>query len=177
MIAWTPFTHNGKQYDLSHVHPFTMEVIQAATKGKPERTYKINVSFSLHCFTIKDFSEEGLEYSDNRETRYFCFRRYELSKLLPDIIGRIGGMKCYHTGHSNYFIVETVNEEGDITSKYEIYFKISKAGKKTGLNLYVESAYVRDEEYQSSKAKRNKPIRFEILAYNTQTGKPIKIPK
>ena len=67
-MKWNPFQHNGDTYDLSHLHPFDLELIQPAKGRDPERTYNFNVDFSIHCFTkaVKEGDSPALEYSDNR---------------------------------------------------------------------------------------------------------------
>ena len=153
MIAWSAFTHQGNAYDLSHLHPFSMDVRQPAKGNKPERVYPVHVAFSLHCFTYGDTSSQpqtpDLAYSDSRETRWFSFDRYALSKRLPDIIKSIGSKKCFHTGKGNYFVVELIDDTTGQKIEYEVYFTVSKAGKKQGLNLYVQSAYVRDAAHSA----------------------------
>jgi hypothetical protein len=61
---------------------------QAAAQGKPERTYRFNVIFSLHTFAqeCEDHHDPELFYSDARETRSFFFHRYESSFQLQDVI-------------------------------------------------------------------------------------------
>ncbi|AWN74922.1 hypothetical protein A6J39_007770 [Legionella anisa] len=73
-------------------------------------------------------------YSDPREKRIFCFSRYTLSYLLPDIAKQIDRGACFHTGKGNFFTIETPNQQ-----EYEIYFKVSKSGKGL-LRLFIESA-------------------------------------
>ena len=82
MIQWKPFIFQSVEYDLTHLHPFEIEFKQAAIQDKPEKSYFFQVCFSLHCFTYKNLgnADNKLLYSDNRETRVFCFERYELSK-------------------------------------------------------------------------------------------------
>ena len=179
MIKWSPFQYRGTTYDLSHLHPFQMTVSQPATQNKPERHYKIQVFFSLHCFTKSKKGEinvdKDLICSDNREDRIFDFKRYELSKNLRNIVQKIGQKRCLHTGHGNYFIIEILNEQQE-KIQYEVYFKLSR-GKKL-LNLYIESAYPRSNDAaHKSGHKKKKPIRFTVLAYNIQVGKKIKVPK
>jgi len=50
MICWRPFTHQGKVYDLTHLHPRTVIYEQAAKGDKPSRRYTVDVIFGLHCF-------------------------------------------------------------------------------------------------------------------------------
>lgn len=175
MIKWRPFIFECTEYDLSHLHPFELEFRQLATQDKPEKVYLFEVCFSLHCFTFKDLgnSDAALFYSDARETRVFCFDRYELSKGLPKIVRTIFERHCYHTGHSNYFTVELINRQGE-TVEYQVYFTVSKSSQRKGLlNLYIQSAYPNTRQH---KHKPKKPIQFRVIAHNTLTGKIIKPP-
>ncbi len=179
MIKWRPFFYKDKTYDLSHLHPFEMTLLQSASNDKPAREYQFVVSFGLHSFTRKVIDSEkndpALHYKDSRETRVFCFHRYEHSKYLPTIIKTVEKRKCYHTGHSNYFIIELITQEKNIV-EYEVYFAVSKSGQQKGkLNLFIQSAYTRDEIHKRGQPKK-KPIRFQIIAFNTLIGKPIKAP-
>lgn len=174
MIKWQPFVFDNQCYDLSHLHPFRMEHRQSADgKGNPERRYQFEVCFSLHCFTKTYLGSENanLLYGDNREMREFCFERYALSKNLPEIIQNIFDKNCYHTGHSNYFLVEFIDRQGTKTN-YEVYFSVSRHQKGL-LNLFIQSAYPRTKQPVS---KNKKPIRFRVIAHNTLNNKPIKLP-
>ena len=179
MIAWQPFTHNGQVYDLAHLHPRRTTIVQEAQPGKPARSYTLQVIFSLHCFTRGIASgeqpESALLYSDARETRVFDFARYELSKLLPAIIEQLPARKCYHSGKGNFFIVELVDQNGS-RDEYEIFFTASRSTTRGVLNLFVQSAYIRDEHHMQGKPAPRKPIRIEILLFNIQANKPIRMP-
>lgn len=59
--------------------------------------------------------------------------------------------------------------------EYEVYFKVSRE-KNGALRLYVESAYIRGTGYDSAQPRKRK-INFFVIAFNTQTGRPIKVPK
>ena len=115
--------------------------------------------------------DSNLLYSDSRETRVFDFVRYELSKQLPQIIQSLDKRKCYHTGKGNYFTVD-IQDVGE----YDVYFKVARSSKRGSLTLFVQSAYVRDQNHAENRP-RKKPIRFSIIAYNTLMGKGIKQPK
>ncbi|OZB05561.1 MAG: hypothetical protein B7X54_05035 [Idiomarina sp. 34-48-12] len=112
-----------------------------------------------------------MRYADSRETRIFCFDRYQLSFLLPDIVKVINQKKCFHTGKGNFFIIEVPNNDGK-PLEYEIYFNVARANGGR-FRLFVESAFVRDDEHQSSQPKKNK-INFFVIAHNRQKNKPIK---
>jgi hypothetical protein len=177
MIKWNPFVYEGEVYDLGHLHPKSITYKQEAKDGKPERVYKVEVSYGLHCFTrgIKDGEkpEKSLLYSDSRESRVFDFQRYKLSEYLPSIIDKLHETRCHHTGKGNFFVIEMVTEDGEHVD-YEMYFQASKSTRKGIINLYVQSAYVRDDLHASNRPKK-KRINFMVILYNTISNIPIKI--
>lgn len=178
-MKWQPFLYDGETYNLEHLHPVQLEIVQPAKDKKPEKKYLFNVQFSLHCFTKTQLEgdDAALAYSDNRETRTFCFDRYHLSKYLPDIINNIGQKRCNHTGYGNFFIVEVIDDNGN-SIEYEIYFDVTKPdeGKKRPMVLYIQSAYERDEASLQYR-HQTKKISFYVIAFNKKTGKPIRTPK
>jgi hypothetical protein len=175
-MKWQPFTYQGQTYDLSHVHPFDWEYTAPATDKRPERAYRIDVQFSIHTFTrgvdAGEAVDPALEYRDSREERAFDFVRYAFSKQLPNIVQQLGERVCYHTHHGTFFTIEVMNPEG-MAQDYEVYFKLSRSKRKGWLTLYVQSAYVRDQEHSTAQPKRRK-IGFQVIAYNIMTGKEIK---
>ena len=178
MIFWAPFHYRGTQYDLTHLHPERITFQQPAAGDKPAREYLVQVIYGLHCFTRgKKSGEDGsdLFYADTRETRVFDFVRYELSKQLPGIVRQLFGRQCYQSGKGNFFVVEIVTLEGE-RADYEIYFEASKASAKGVVNLYVQSAYIRDRGHSGNRPKK-KPIRFQILLFNVFSGREIRIPQ
>ncbi len=168
--------YSGKRYDLSHAHPFEWEYTAPASDRRPERTYQIHATFSMHTFSrgIKNGRrpEEGLIYRDSREAREFDFERYELSRRLPEIVRALGTRPCYHTHHGNFFTIE-LNDPDRKRQDYEIYFKASRASRKGWLNLYVQSAYVRDSAHGTAQPKKRR-IRFQVIAYNVMHDKKIR---
>jgi hypothetical protein len=152
---------------------------QPAKGDAPARVYRVDVMYGLHCFTRgrgqKLPQENALLYQDDRETRVFDLARYELSKRLPEIIEGLAQRKCYHTGKGNFFSVEIVNENGEIV-EYDIFFAASRSSTKGRINLFVQSAYVRDANYASNRPSR-KPIGFYVILFNTLNNKPIKAPQ
>ena len=180
-MNWTPFEFGGKTYDLTHLHPKTISYIQPAKGINPPRGYSIDVIFSLHCFTHggeNETPDPDLLYCDGRETRIFDFRRYALSLQLPGIIDRLMTCKCFHTGKNNFFTVQIIDEDGKKID-YEVYFTVSRSSKKGVLNLFIQSAYVRDPAHRLSrpKVKHWSQIGFGIILYNTMNKIPIKVPK
>lgn len=132
----------------------------------------------MHCFTrgIKNGEQpdSAMLYRDSRECRVFDVRRYQLSKHLPSIVDGLPPRKCQHTGKGNFFVAEVLTEQGDKVD-YEVFFQTSRSSKKGVVTLYVQSAYVRDEQHSSNRPK-SKPINFFVILFNTLTNKPIKIP-
>lgn len=177
MIAWFPFRSSEATYDLSHLHPRRIEFVQAAKGDLPERRYQVQLIYGLHCFTRSPAPGEAIDptwqYSDSREARIFCPRRYEFSKLLPGIVESLAARPCYHTEKGNFFVIELVDEVG-ITQQYEVYFTASRATERGVLNLYVQSAYVRDKAHLNR--PQRKSIRLQVILYNTLHNKPIKAP-
>lgn len=176
-MRWRVFEHDGKLYTLDHLHPKTITYRQPAKGDNPERTYTVNVEFGLHCFTRGISSERepdpSLLYSDSREQREFDLQRYELSKRLPEIIETLPHRKCFHTERGSFFCVEMVDDQGRRV-EYDIFFEASKSSK-AGLNLFVQSAYVRDVLHTANRPRR-KPIRFFVILFNTLSCRPIKPP-
>lgn len=137
----------------------------------------------MHCFTRGPNAHHGeglyqvdrtLHYRDSRETRIFSFDRYNLSFRLPEIAKSLGERTCSHTGKGNFFVIEPVLIGGE-RKAYEVYFRVSRTGKNS-LRLYVETAYVRDSDRESSQPRWRK-INFFVIAYNTRSGRGIRAPK
>jgi hypothetical protein len=179
MIRWKPFEYQGQIYDLTHLHPKTVRYVQPAKDGKPARTYIVDVIFSLHCFTRRigedETPDQSLLYADSREARIFDFLRYELSKCLPEIIDDLLQRKCYH-GRDNFLTVEMINPQDGSLIEYNIFFAVSRSSKRGVINLFVQSAYVRDSQHASNRP-HYKPIRFDIILFNTLNNRPIRPPK
>jgi hypothetical protein len=176
-MKWLPFKHGGKVYDLSHLYPCTLEYNRPGEGNKQAEVYKVEVTYTLHCFSRELKPDEtcgdDLMYTDGYERRVFDFRRFELSKLLPGIIQTLPDRKPYHNNNRrNYFTVEVVVENGS-TVEYDIFFKVKKKAKSR-LEMIVETAFVRDPGYDSTRPN-GKPIRFWIILHNTMNNKKISI--
>src|SRR2546428_29181 len=100
-----------------------------------------DVIYSLHCFTRgmeNEPPDPALLYGDTGEPRIFDFRRYELSRRLPEIIGGRMTRKCFQTDRGNFFTVEIIDDTGDLV-EYEMYFTASKSSRrKDVINLFVQ---------------------------------------
>lgn len=165
-MQWSNFSCGGVTYDLSHLHPRTLRYERPATTTKPAVTFKVDVTYSLHCFS---YAPRGTDYDRDlvypaTEFRVFDPYRFEMSKRLPEIIQGLPDRSIRQTGHSNFITVEVIRDSGGVV-EYDIFFKVKKVGKGR-LELRVESAYVRDPEYGSSRPS-GKKIGFLVILHNT----------
>ena len=168
-MKWKAFQHGGKAYDLTHLHPRTFRFERPAEGTRPAEVYKVDTIFTSHCFTRQpkkaESYDKNLLYSDGYENRLFDFRRYELSKQLPEILQSMPARKPYHNSNRrNFFTVEVLAESGNLV-EYDIFFKLRKTARGR-LEMIVETAFVRDPEYNSIRPA-GKPIRFWIILHNT----------
>jgi len=177
-MKWNDFTHNNVVYGLAHLHPFEWKYTAAGVEGKrPERTYNFHVTFSMHCFSRDPIAGEKIDdnlwYTGPKESRLFCFDRHEYSKQLPGIIRSLGERACWHTHHGNFFTIEVTTKDGEKV-EYEVYFDITRSSRKgEWLNLVIESAYVRTDNYKSAQPRKRK-IGLHVIAYNKRSGKSIR---
>lgn len=109
-------------------------------------------------------------YGDSREWRMFDFSRYELSKSLPTIIDELPHRKCFHTERGNFFTVDMVGN-GGARSEYNIFFAVSRSSRKGVLNLFVQSAHIRDNPIR----KYKKSIGFWVILHNVLNLRPIRV--
>jgi hypothetical protein len=176
-MRWKPFRFRGEIYDLAHLHPRTFRFERPAEGVKPAEIYNVDTVFTSHCFTRKpknaEVFDESLVYSDGYENRLFDFRRYELSKQLPEIVRTMAARKPYHNSNRrNFFTVEVIGENGKFV-EYDVFFKVRKMAKGR-LEMIVETAFVRDTEYGSIRPA-GKPIRFWIILHNTLNNIRIRV--
>lgn len=174
-MKWSPFNHRGKVFDLAHLHPCTVRYERPREGNKAAEVYKVDVIFTLHCFSRglrpEETRDDALIYSDGYENRVFDFQRYELSKRLPEIIQGLPNRKPYHNkNRRNFFTIEIVNENGS-RIEYDIFFKVKKKAKSQ-LEMIIETAFVRDPGYDSTRPG-GKPIRFWVILHNTLNNKKI----
>lgn len=173
---WRNFAFNGQIYDLSHLDVHRVEYTDETDENNPF-TYRFIVTYSSHCFTGKSedlTSEESelLMYHDlnKKESRPFNFKRYYLSKQLPDIIKLLADKTTFvcHAGHKNYASVKVLDSNG-IKVDYFVVFKVFKECKK--LRLHVLSAYPLDDDI--GKVKK---VGFFFIAKNLLNNKKLPTP-
>lgn len=172
---WTTFAHGDIIYDLSHLRTYTTKFARPAQSNKTPEFYGVNISFSHHCFTQRLPAKGGiydptLRFDVDGEQRIFDVRRWRLSRNLPTIVESLPTRKCMQTGRSNYFTVSVIDEDG-ASVDYEVFFRAWKPGKGR-ISLHVESAYVREESYGTSRPKGLR-IGFFVILHNTLNELPI----
>lgn len=172
---WRPFTDsNGQTYDLSHLDAH--EITYSTEFDGQVENYTFMVSYSFHCFA-KDYEHQAQEdldrlmYHAPKESRPFCFQRYDLSKkYLRQIVENFGSKGTYigHAGFGSYATVSIETErEGEI-----FYFVPFKAYRYKNLfRLHVTSAYPIDER------QKMKKVNFFNIAKNLRLGKPLPKPQ
>jgi hypothetical protein len=158
---------------LSHLHQCAFEYERVADGKKPATVFTVDVDFGLHCFSCdppKDRPyDHQLRYADAHHIRIFDFERYELSKRLPHIIKDLAGRKCFNAGRGNFFTVEAVDKEGK-RCDYDIFIQVSKSARRGRLNLFVQSAYIRERVT----LPQGRPIQFLFILHNVLNGIKIK---
>jgi hypothetical protein len=167
----------GTEYDIGHLRPFTVAYRYPASGKNPADSFSVNVSFSHHCYS-RGLPRKGegfdstLLFEVNGDKRLFDLRRWKLSKHLPAIITDLSNRKCAQSGRGNFFTVAMVEEDGS-TVEYDVFFRAWKPGKGR-LFMHVESAYVRDGDYASSRPGGT-AINFSVILRNTRNERPIHV--
>ena len=144
---------DGITYSLEHLNPFYLKFF--GEKISKEITLKI--LYSDHCFTARK------NKSDSNSERCFNLERYELSKLLPELIEKM----------NNGSVVKTTLHDKD----YNIFFEVRKRNTSNpdcDLVMRIESAYVFDE---GKSLEYTGKIRFLILCQKIYLGEKIQCRK
>lgn len=175
MPDWPPFRLQSRTYDLSHLKAFDCVYTQAASADKPERTYQVRVEFGHHCFTrgLRDSDPDEAIYPEpRRDLRAFDPDRWVLSHQLPGVIRDLMTREVRHTHHGNFLTIDLTDLDGTPV-EYEIYFNVSKTGRK--LYLVVSSAFPRDPARLASRPDR-RTMKLALILHNVQVGKHIRPP-
>jgi hypothetical protein len=165
------FTHQGKRYTLGHLNGFDHTYTSVDPKTSAPASYAVRVLFDDHCYTkgvaLGEPYDPALFISQTvREVRVFDPQRYQLSSLLPALVKDLLNRQCYFGSQENFVTVDLSTGE-----KYNVYFSLSKTGKRAGLRLRVQSAYLREQQDKLQK------VRFGLLLRNTQHNIPTRPPR
>lgn len=178
----------GVQHALTHLQPFSYAVPIADTKGVIT-VIQVAVEFSSHCVSkgpkkgqTLDFSETGYEalvIDHRRIFRRFLPARYEASTALPRILQSLDQRPCLFTNGHNFLTMAMKDvvpgyPEG---TQYEIYFNVRQSAAAS-VQVYVESAFVRDEDADNDpyKFKKDDRINGGKLLLNKGLGRPVRRP-
>lgn len=175
VTTWNAFEYEGETYDLSHLDAHKVTYIhRSKSPGKADISYEFWVTYSFHCFA-KDYPDQcpiqqkSLMYSSPKESRPFCFNRYDLSKnYLRTMIDNLDGpnVKVIHAGYSSYAAHKVITASGS-QFWYFAAFRAYKHEKK--FRIHVTSAYPVDAEPGGGK------VGIFTIAHCLKEGK--KLPK
>ncbi|MFQ2165361.1 hypothetical protein ACK33D_12070 [Aeromonas hydrophila] len=169
---WKPFKPaQGPSIDLSFLDGHHVSYTQRV--GEDEITYKFYVTYSFHCFA-KAYDEQTqaerdeLLYSAPKESRPFCYRRYELAKkYLREVIENLPETLVVHAGYGSYASTKVIDSEGHEVW-YFVPFKVFRENKK--FRIHVTSAY------PLSAPQGGKRVKFFSIASNLRKGKALPRP-
>lgn len=139
----------GEEYELSHLKGFQTSF--EVKLGENIENVDVRVEFANHCYTKKQ--EEGEKEpivciekrrDGTKEERVFCPKRWEFSKLLPDIITGLNYKTCLQgNSHEIVYRQEKSNNLGGHDGWY-ICMKLDyKSNRTPSLELWVRSAHFR----------------------------------
>lgn len=158
---------DGVTYPLTHLNPMYLKFF--GEKISKEITLKI--LYSDHCYTARK------DKTDSNSERCFNVGRYELSKLLPELISKMNNasVQVFQTSARRNFayVVKTTLHDKD----YNIFFEVRKKNASNpdcDLVMRVESAYVFDDGLELQYTGK---IRFLILCQKVYLGEKIQCRK
>lgn len=170
VIEWSPFTSTGGEvYDLTFLNAKKITYVHSA-EGKIDKEYHFWVTYSSHCFTkdyesLTDVDRAALNYHAPRESRPFCFDRYELARqYLCNIIENLSspGSIILDGGYKSYITTKIIMADGQ-ELWYHVPFKVYRERKK--YRIHVMSAYPSTEKRGGGK------VGFFKIAYNLLKNK------
>lgn len=134
-------------------------------------SYEVRVLFDDHCYTKGvprgDPYDPAAYVSETvKEVRVFDPARYQLSLMLPALVKDLLNRQCYFGDQDNFVTIDL--STGD---KYNVYFAVSKIGKRGGLRLRIQSAYVRSQQDKLQK------VNFGLILRNIRENKALKPPR
>ncbi|MGL4489256.1 MAG: hypothetical protein ACRCU5_07420 [Rhizobiaceae bacterium] len=137
MPYWSELIVGDVAIDLSHLEPFEFSILPLGL----DELATISVRFHDHCFSetydqTRHPSFIRTNQSASGELRAFDRARYELSKLLPEIVIQMDGQKIASTREGN--MVKATLQNGQT---YPVFFTLRRAGKRR-VELFVVSAYI-----------------------------------
>ena len=179
MILWKDHdAADGKTYSLGHLHPFAFDHVLSAKGNLPAVTVKVCVYFGLHTFTRKVMGDSHPkdDYSDNRETRCFCYERYAQSHRLPTIVRELPSTRDIFLSRGLKGIVNYATfDSGSGGPIYGVYFemRLFKAAGPNSVLLNIVSAYELEPNKRDTTEGR---ITFNAVISHAISGTKPKLP-
>lgn len=171
LIRWKPHLDRaGRQYSLSHLHPFRYELALPEYHGQSARTVAIHVGFAIHVFTCKlaEAEPDADPYVDDREIRWFDLPRYQASFRLEAIIRDLENRRCYFAKNENFVTVEGVGAPPGY--EYRVFFIARRNdNERDSVRIVVQSAYFGELAYRPSGQAR-KPVGFRVIISSALLG-------
>ena len=169
MAYWSPFSHENRLIDLSHLEPFEISV--TTPSGAVRRVF---VTFSSHTFTRGIEPADPAEYSCF-DSRIFCETRYQLSQELPGILQGFPSVRVFQTWERRSYVYLASVEAGTEGGPYHVFFGLKKRHNQHpgGINLTVESAYRKDPSSYTP-PKRPQSVRFGLLVEKVFLNQPLR---
>ena len=144
----THSTHGAPDVEFARnrLHPFRYPLLLPEKLNRESREVEIRVAFSEPTFTRGCSIAEDPDYHYStapRDLRKFCPNRYELSKILPDVVRSLDVRKCFFTDRNNYFVVE-LPEPLPAGFEYRVFFDVRGVAEPNAVLLFIQSAYAGD---------------------------------
>lgn len=164
------FVYRGKTYTLGHLNGFDFRYEWPDAKTGGVTTFDVRVLFDDHCSTSgvplgQPVDPAAVVSRTVREVRVFDPQRYQLSLALPELVKTLLARACYFGDQDNFFTIDLATG-----AKYNVYFAVFKTEKRGGLNLRIQSAYLRPRE-----DKRQK-VSFGLILRGVRDNRPVKPP-
>lgn len=150
---------NGIIYSMTHLDDRVITVTQA------NRSYRVQVTYSCHCFTVERKSHHTPDYLyvHGNEERAFCPDRHTLSLRLPEFAESLMGRSVYLAARGNFFIVRAHG------GNYVVFLDVRSANNPSfDARMIVQSAHLRDGFIQYAN-----PVKFESLVEARALGTAI----
>jgi hypothetical protein len=175
----THSTHGAPDVEFARnrLHPFRYPLLLPEKLNRESREVEIRVAFSAHTFTRGCSIAEDPDYHYStapRDLRKFCPNRYELSKILPDVVRSLDVRKCFFTDRNNYFVVE-LPEPLPAGFEYRVFFDVRGVAEPNAVLLFIQSAYAGDTR-KSPRGRRGEKVRFRMLVSKALEGQRVKRP-
>ncbi len=178
----------GVRHSLEHLRPFVY-VVHIEEPTNVVTAVHVSVEFSSHCvskgprkgqhFDFSALSHSVLVIDERRVWRRFQAERHAASTVLPDIIRTLAKRPCLFASQTNFLTMELRELIPGYSpgTQYEVYFNVKHQSHLEVL-VFVESAYVRDEDSDNDpfKFKKDDRIKGWRLLLNRGRGKPVRRP-